>query len=238
MSWPAVVLVRPQSGENIGLVVRLCANFGLEAPRLVAPEPGWEREAARTATMCRELLARTRLYESLAQAAADCEELIGFTARAGKDREVVPLDQAFASDSPTRARTTALVFGNERTGLDEEECSFCTGLVHIPVPGLTSLNLSHAVAIALQAWFRPGPTADAVAAPERTTTLDERERFAGSVRTTLAQLGYRVEDPHLEGALRRLVRGARLERRDLRILHKILTHLEWVRRHGLPGEEP
>ncbi|PIE23253.1 MAG: hypothetical protein CSA62_08565 [Planctomycetota bacterium] len=225
-----LALVRPQSGENIGLVVRLCANYGLAAPLLVAPEPGWERAAARTASMCRELLAQTLLFESIEQACEEAQHVLGFTARAGKERRTMALESIHSGASAQRGGRTILVFGNERTGLEDEDCGHCTELYRAALPGLPSFNLSHAVATVLYELHRVS-AAPAPKIEERTSTHEERQLLIERVRNTLSQMEYRTADPHFDGALRRLLRAQALQRRDLRILHKILTHLEYREHH-------
>src|SRR5262245_32010741 len=46
---PAVILMEPQLPDNIGMVARAMANFGLDELRLVAPRDGWPNEKARIA---------------------------------------------------------------------------------------------------------------------------------------------------------------------------------------------
>jgi tRNA/rRNA methyltransferase len=45
-AWPALVLVRPQMGENIGAVARAMLNFGLAGMRIVEPRDGWPNPKA------------------------------------------------------------------------------------------------------------------------------------------------------------------------------------------------
>ena len=79
---PAIVLVRPQLGENIGKAARAMLNFGLTDLRLVAPRDGWPNPSAGPAAAGADLvLERARIYDSLADAVADCAHVYATTVR-------------------------------------------------------------------------------------------------------------------------------------------------------------
>jgi tRNA/rRNA methyltransferase len=220
-----IVLVRPQLGENVGFVARLIKNFAVGELALVAPVSGWRDGALRTASMCPQVVEAAREFDVVADAIADRSRVVGFTARAGSERSVTPLENLESSDG-----STALVFGNERTGLSQEESTHCTELVRIDAPGLSSLNLSHAVGLALWEWRRSPPTA--TEPPVGLASASDKERFIAQATEVLASLGFRVGDPHFAGMVDRLVRGARLQTRDLRMLHRLVTHAAWLRDGG------
>ena len=258
-----IVLVRPQLGENIGFVVRLCANFDVDDLVLVSPRVAWREGAERTASMCRERLEDVRVLE-LDEALAECTHVFGLTARHGRERSTAPLhmlgelcrtagcgpqrhdDQAPESGelAATVARDEgeatrcALVFGSEDRGLEAEEVARCTQLVRLALPGLSSLNLSHAVALALHEFFRaseiPEGAGPAVEHSESHAwaTHAERRRLAERARDCLRAWRFRVDDPHLDGALERLVETAQLQTRDARVLARIIRHLEWLDEQG------
>src|ERR1700720_4882350 len=80
---PAVVLVEPQLGENIGAAARVMANFGLARLRLVRPRDGWPSlQARRSASGADRILDETVLYQSPEAAIADCTFVLATTARA------------------------------------------------------------------------------------------------------------------------------------------------------------
>ncbi len=79
---PAIVLVRPQLGQNIGKAARAMLNFGLTDMRLVAPRDGWPNpEAGPAASGADVVLERARLFETTAQAVADCSTVYASTVR-------------------------------------------------------------------------------------------------------------------------------------------------------------
>ncbi|MFQ5503683.1 MAG: RNA methyltransferase [Planctomycetota bacterium] len=229
---PRIVLARPGIGENIGFVVRLLANFELDELVLADPAAGFERGAARTASMCPERLARVRVVGDAASALLDTSHVFGFSARGGRERELLPLAElgALASGIPRGARV-AFLFGNEESGLTSEETGYCHRLLTIPLPGLGSLNLSHAVALVLYEYFRAGQAA-APDSRHRFASTGEKQRLAEQARATLGTWAFAVDDPHFEGSVRRLLFGNPIQARDTRILHRILRHLDYVRNHG------
>lgn len=155
----AVVLVRPDSAENIGLAARGMANTGFADLRLVGLErlepPAW-----RTAIHADGILERARFYPSLDEAVADREIVLGSTARVRHDFPLVPLEEAAGrvAEYPGTTRV-GLVFGNERTGLTQDELGRANIRFHIPQAGRQpSYNLGVAVTLTLHALaFRGGP---------------------------------------------------------------------------------
>ncbi len=155
---PVIILVRPQMGENIGSVARAMSNFGLHELRLVAPRDGWpNRRAKKTASGAEPLLKAAKLYPDVASAMADVHLAYATTARP-RDMEKRVIEPAEAmreikvhSASGTRV---ALVFGPERTGLDNEDITWCDTLITIPTAENASLNLAQSAVIVGYEWLR------------------------------------------------------------------------------------
>jgi tRNA/rRNA methyltransferase/tRNA (cytidine32/uridine32-2'-O)-methyltransferase len=141
-------------------------------------------------------------FDTLAGAAADCSLLAGTTRRRGRRRKQVSLaPRDLAAWFRDRPGPGALVFGNERTGLEDGELDLCNIASHIPVSrAFPSLNLSHAVQIyayelflALETGTRSGGTAagpEAVKGAWIPLTHKEAAELAGSITGTLASLGF------------------------------------------------
>ena len=141
---PRIVLVRPRNPVNIGAAARAMANFGFDDLVVVDPHPPVWEEARRAGPGAERVLAAARVVPALAEAVADCTLVAGTTsgARRKPDRELVAL-----ADLKPRSRA-ALVFGPEKTGLTNEELSFCHLLVRIPtMPEAPAMNLAQAVAV-------------------------------------------------------------------------------------------
>jgi tRNA/rRNA methyltransferase len=161
---PAIVLVRPQLGMNIGAVARAMLNFGLTDLRLVQPRDGWPNpDAGPSAAGADSVIESARLFGSLADAIADCSLTLG-TAMTTRDmiRRVVSPAGAVA-EMRALPTTSALVFGPERTGLTREDLLHCHAICTIPSnPAFGSLNLAQAVAVLGYAWVMgdeaPPPT--------------------------------------------------------------------------------
>jgi tRNA/rRNA methyltransferase len=157
----AVILVRPDSAENIGLAARGMANTGFADLRFVGLErlepPAW-----RTAIHAESILEGARFFPSLAEALVDRELVLGSTARVRHDFPLVSLAEAVerVGEYPAAARI-GLVFGNERTGLTQDELGLANVRFHIPQAARQpSYNLGVAVTLTLYAIAfsgRPAP---------------------------------------------------------------------------------
>jgi tRNA/rRNA methyltransferase len=156
---PAVVLVEPQLGENIGAAARAMANFGLARLRLVRPRQAWPNDKARMmAAGADRILGRAMLFDTLEAAIADCSFVLATTARVhDQAKPVIGPAEAAAQMAPRIAagETVAVVFGRERNGLENDEVALADRIVTMPVnPAFASLNLAQAVVIVLYEWFK------------------------------------------------------------------------------------
>lgn len=167
---PIVVLVEPQMGENIGAAARAMANFGLGRLRLVKPRQGWPNEKATVmAAGATRVLEAAQLYETLAEAVADCSFVVATTARHHDQlKAIVNAEEAAREVAPRVAAgdTVALVFGRERNGLENHEVGLADRILTLPVnPAFASLNLAQAVIVVAYEWFKLAGV-DAVRADE------------------------------------------------------------------------
>ena len=146
-----VVLCRPEIPENIGSVARCMMTFGLDDLRIVESKRlAPESRAYMTARDAETILNSAKYFETLSDAVADCQQAFGFTRRGReKNQTVHELSEVEGNFEKSK---TALVFGCESNGLAQDEILQATHLVRIAsVDSELSLNLSHAVAIALYA---------------------------------------------------------------------------------------
>ena len=148
----AVVLVRPDSPENIGLAARGMANTGFSDLRIVGLEK-LEAPAWRTAIHAESVIEGARFFPSLAEAVADLHVVLGSTARVRHDFPLITLaDGVRRLDEYPAETRIGLVFGNERTGLTQEEIGLANVRFHIPQAGRQpSYNLGVAVTLTLHA---------------------------------------------------------------------------------------
>lgn len=153
---PAVILVRPQLGANIGACARAMMNFGLTDLRLVNPRDGWPNpDAGPSASGADAVLAEARVFGSVIDAVADLHRVYATTVRnRALTRPVVtPAEAARAIHAePT---TSGLMFGPERSGLETDDLTVAHAVLTIPVnPAFSSLNLAQAVLLAAYEWFQ------------------------------------------------------------------------------------
>ena len=161
---PAILLMEPQLPDNIGMVARACANFGMDDLRLIAPRDGWPNEKARIAASgANYIIDDAVAYDTLPAAVADLTWICATTARQRDMRKpVLTPEQAIAE---MRKRIAAgercgILFGRERNGLETHEIAMADALVMIPVNSrFASLNLAQAVLIAGYEWMRTSPAA-------------------------------------------------------------------------------
>ena len=155
-----IVLVRPEESRNIGSACRALANNDIADLRIVGKKNDYDDAAVRTLALhAADIWDGARFFHSIADATADCTLSAGTTRRRGKNRKgklLLPEEFAVkAADISDAQGTVAAVFGNERTGLTDEELAECTLGVTIPSSErFASLNLSHAVQIICYALFR------------------------------------------------------------------------------------
>jgi tRNA/rRNA methyltransferase len=148
----AVVLVRPDSPENIGLAARGMANTGFSDLRIVGLDK-LEPPAWRTAIHAESVIEGARFFTSLADAVADLHVVLGSTARVRHDFPLINLADGVRrlDEYPVETRI-GLIFGNERTGLTQEEIGLANIRFHIPQAARQpSYNLGVAVTLTLHA---------------------------------------------------------------------------------------
>jgi tRNA/rRNA methyltransferase len=172
---PIVVLVEPQMGENIGAAARVMANFGLARLRLVKPRDGWPSlQARRSAAGADRVLDEAQLYDNVEAAIADCSFVLATTARAHDQAKPVVAPETAAreiadhmaghsggdeaADTGANAGAkVAILFGRERSGLENHEVALADRIVTFPInPAFASLNLAQAVALMAYEWFKLG----------------------------------------------------------------------------------
>jgi tRNA/rRNA methyltransferase len=161
---PAIVLVRPQLAVNIGMCARAMVNFGLSDLRLVAPREGWPREdnhrdtAYAAAAGAAHLLDSARVFDTVKDAIADLNVVFATTARErGQGKPVLTPVDAMAQGRmhAGMGQKIGVMFGPERTGMDNDEISLATAIVSFPVnPAYASLNLAQAVLLIGYEWMR------------------------------------------------------------------------------------
>ncbi|MGH9451267.1 MAG: RNA methyltransferase [Terriglobia bacterium] len=258
LKW-RVILVRPRNPLNIGASARAMANFGFKDLVVVEPYgPVWRE--TRSAVGAEEIVRAARATPSLAEAISDRTLVVGTTSgqRRALDRELMSL-----GDLPSwvgrRERLTgfkpraAILFGSEKTGLSNENLSYCHALVRIPTePHCPSMNLGQAVAVCCYELSRlnrkvPGPQGEnsragglkdprersvrnsaraRVSPPASTHSIEHIFERAARVLDAAGYLKPKSREAQLL-KLRRALIERRLSSRDAKILGGLLAQIEW-----------
>src|SRR5215208_952581 len=172
---PAIILVEPQLGENIGTAARAMMNCGLDDLRLVRPRDGWPNDrAVAAASGADRVLAKARLFPSVEAAIGDLAHVYASTARDRYmvKRELTPRRAAQEMHGFLAAgEPCGVMFGPERTGLVNDDIALADTVITVPLnPAFSSLNLAQAVMIIGYEWY----TARTEPRPERLHTGHSR----------------------------------------------------------------
>ena len=153
---PVIVLVRPQLGQNIGKAARAMLNFGLTEMRLVSPRDGWPNpDAGPAASGADVVLEQAGLFDSVADAIADCSLVFASTVRRRDLVMPVAGPQQMAEQIAATTSRSAILFGPERSGLETEDVALANAIVTVPInPEFGSLNLAQAVILLAYEWSR------------------------------------------------------------------------------------
>lgn len=241
-----IVLVGTQHPGNIGSAARAIKTMGLHRLVLVAPQKFPHAEADAMAAGADDVLADASRYDTLAEAVSDCRLVLGCTARSRRVqlRELRPRAAAASAHAQARAGgEVALVFGRERTGLDNAELQLCHAAVHIPAnPDYSSLNLAAAVQVLSYelrlALLGEGGAMPEAIAPGNPDAVPHAalEGFFAQLADTLEAIDFhkgRAPDSAMR-KLRRLFVRTGLDEKEVRLLRGILADAQRMAR--LAGE--
>lgn len=232
MNPPAIVLVRPQLGENIGKAARAMLNFGLTDLRLVTPRDGWPNPSAGPAASGADIvLEKARVFGSVAEAVADCPHIYASTVR--KRELIVPVmtPEEAAREMHGFAEPVAILFGAERSGLETEEAAIATRIVTVPInPEFRSLNLAQAVVLLAYEWSKHTrlamPTEGDPAEPRATQA--QLEGLIGQMDESLAAAGYYHppdRTPATRNTMRTILSKANWSNREIQALRGMIRAL-------------
>jgi tRNA/rRNA methyltransferase len=264
--------VEPLGARNVGSVARLCANFAVDQLRLVAPRcDPLSAEARQMAVHGVSHLERAVIFPDLAAALADCRRVVAATGRLeGAPLPLRPPGAALAwlleaetAPAPAPAESqaasseadgAALVFGREDRGLSNGELLAAGCLLHIPAAATyPSLNLSHAVAVALQhlwtlrqapaggeGWTSLAPPLAPIPSPPGSLAARGAiESTLTDAEALLLEVGFL--HPHTARArmakVRALLQRAQLTDNDVALLRGMVCQLRWASRRGVQAGE-
>jgi len=238
---PAIVLVEPQLGDNIGAAARAMANFGLGDLRLVNPRDGWPNDKARAAASGADhVIDAVRVFDDVAAAVAELRFVYATTARSRDMAKAVRGPRQAAATLRARAargEPTGILFGRERWGLTNEEIGLADEIVTFPVnPAFASLNLAQSVLLMSYEWMASGLEEGALPTRVRLPPLDERPApkadlvgLMEHLEAALEPTGY-FKTPDLRHRqvqnLRTLLQRAQFTEPEIKVLRGVIAALE------------
>ncbi|WP_316013203.1 RNA methyltransferase [Roseobacter sp. HKCCA0434] len=236
MTGPAIILVRPQMGENIGAAARAMLNFGLDHMRVVAPRDGWPNErAVALASGAGRVLDSAMVRDDLGEACADLNYVFATTARSRDLTKTVMTPERAMQHA--RALTEAgqkvgVLFGPERAGLENEDVIRADALITVPVnPEFPSLNLAQCVLLTAYEWSRGHAEAPAEVLEMAGARLAEGGEVDRLLDRLIAALDARrfFWPEHKAASMRanlvNLMHRLPLTETDTRTLHGVVRHL-------------
>jgi tRNA/rRNA methyltransferase len=226
-----VVLSHTSHPGNIGSAARAMKTMGLSQLCLVAPRHFPHPEADALSAGAVDVLQTAQVHATLEDALASCVTAVGLTRRR-RDLSHEPLDAREAAAkliAIAQTQPVALVFGNETSGLSNEELGRCQMLVTLPAnPAYPSLNLAAAVQVmAYELRMAALGAVPADTAPRDLAPLEDIEFFFARLEETLIDIGF-LDPAHpkrLMPRLRRLFSRTQLEKEELSILMGMLKQI-------------
>jgi tRNA/rRNA methyltransferase len=239
---PAIILVEPQLGENIGMAARAMLNCGLTELRLVNPRDGWPSEDAAAASAGADrIIDEAPVFETTADAVADLNLVFATTARPRDmtSRIVPPAEAANEIRAFMEGRGKAgVLFGREAKGLKNDDMVLSDAIIMIPVnPAFNSLNLAQAVFAVGHEWFRADleiPPSE-LSMPKETRPADKADLLGlfEHLEDELDKSGFyhvREKRPVMVRNIRNMLQRAGLTEQEVRTLRGVITSL--VTRRG------
>lgn len=233
---PAIVLVRPQMGENIGAAARAMWNFGLDRMRIVAPRDGWpNQKAVAMSSGAGRLLDEALLADDVPGAISDCSFVLATTARPRDLTKTVYTPEAAMQEAArriARGEKVALLFGPERAGLENEDIAPANGIISVPVnPAFASLNLAQCVLLCAYEWRRATETLPQVVEAMAGTEIaaqHEVEHLARHYEERMQEAGFFYPEHKADSMrlnLRNMWSRLPLTRAEVQMLHGMMRQM-------------
>lgn len=249
-----IVLARPSEPRNIGAVCRAAKASGIRSLTVISTTR-IDTEAARPlAVSAADILDTARIMvandtvAALRSAVASSTLVAGVSRRTGQKRKTVSFSPAQLADRAVAlcesGAQVSLVFGNEQSGLSDEELAACNIAVSIETaPECPSLNLSHAVQVIAYEIYRAWLTHEPTEAPwqrglpYRPIDQGGLAELVDGIAADLEAMGYPVQ-PGPQGMAAFLgdtLARAALSATEAKRLAALFRKLAGM--HGRPGEQ-
>jgi len=234
---PPLFWLKPQLGENIGMVARAMLNCGLTDLRLVSPRDGWPNEkATRTASGATVVLENARVFETTAEAVADLGFVLATTARARDMTKDVQTARAAAGEMRAciaQQVNCGVLFGKEAVGLHNDDVALADAILMVPLnPAFSSLNLAQAVLLMGYEWYQSAvdqaPISEEVRLDTRPATKQELVGLFEHLESELDDcgfLGLPDKRPTMVRNLRNMFQRARMTEQEVRTFRGVISGL-------------
>ena len=238
---PSFVLVRPQMGENIGAAARAMWNFGLDRMRITSPRDGWpNQKAIAMASGAGRLLDEAQMFETTAEAVAECSYVYATTARPRELTKPVFTPAHAMQDAAKRiaaGEQVAVIFGPERAGLENDDIARANAIISVPVnPEFASLNLAQCVLLCGYEWRNATVESEpaTVSMDGEWASQEEMEKLAAHYEERMQVAGFfypETKAANMKMNLRNLWSRMPLTRADVQMLHGVLRQMvRWKER--------
>jgi tRNA/rRNA methyltransferase/tRNA (cytidine32/uridine32-2'-O)-methyltransferase len=226
-----IVLVETSHPGNIGGVARAMKNMQVTQLRLVNPKLFPHAEATARASGADDILAKADIYQTLPEAIADCQIVIGASARSRTVvwPEINPRECAVKYCQQNADTNMAIVFGRENSGLSNQELDLCHYLLKIPCnPDYSSLNIATAVQVVCYELFltaeQPLQPIESIKTANTLATAAQMESFYQHLQETMTDIGFLQSDraESMMRKLRKVFNRIQLDTKELDILRGIL----------------
>lgn len=205
-SKPAIILIEPQLGENIGFIARVMGNFGFSDLRIVNPRDGWPNEAARsTATKASHIIDKAQIFDSFPEAVKDLQLLYASTARTRDcNKECIAPNELHEEISHLKVQPQKIgvLFGPERSGLDNKIISKCDKIIQIPttkeVPSLNIAISAGVICYELSSLKLPQTSVEGV------STQEEKDFLMNFLEQSLRKSGFNKSEQKHEKIMQNL----------------------------------
>lgn len=224
-----VILVRPQEPGNIGSAARVMKNFGLSDLWLVDPQCEIKNEAFWMATHAVDLVEGAKIVATTYEAVASCTLVMGTTARV-RASESFPIYTPREAAEQCSRDGLAIMLGNEKYGLSNEDLEYCHAYIRIPTTKFASLNLAQAVNLIAYEFFVTHDKNEQPKGLSLLATREELERVYTHFLDTMRYVLYADEQKdHLtQHMYRRIFDRARLTHREVDALHGLCRQIKWA----------
>lgn len=231
LSHIKIVLVETTHPGNIGAVARAMKNMKMDNLRLVAPKIFPSADATSRASGADDVLAKAMVCQSLQEAIADCQLVIGASARCRTISwpEITPRKCAEMCVIDEPYPTVAIIFGRENSGLKNHELDLCHYLLRIPCNAeYSSLNIAAAVQVVCYELFVATGMQETVQVGDRgecpLATAAQMTSFYVHLYEALTDIGFMHPDKSksIMRRLRRIYNRIQLDTKELDILRGIL----------------